>query len=175
MDKPPSRRKLVTVATVASSLLLAAVVVAPTLAGASTRRDRAAAGAMVKVETSKEYGKILVSASGRTLYLLTDESTKALKCTGGCLGLWSALLTKGKPLAGAGIVAKELGTVKRGSSLQVTYYGHPLYTYAGDKAAGQTNGEGIESFGGWWYVLDSAGSPVKAALTSSSGGSSGGW
>jgi predicted lipoprotein with Yx(FWY)xxD motif len=176
MEQPSSHRSIAAVATVAFSLALVGPVVAPALSGASTHGHRAQAQrTLVKIETSKEYGKILVNASGRTLYFLTSETEKSLKCTGGCIGLWPLLLTKGKPEAGTGIVAKELGTLKRGSSLQVTYYGHPLYLYSGDKAAGQANGEGIAAFGGWWYVLSRTGSPVKAALTSSSGGSGGGW
>lgn len=169
---------MATVATVAFSFTLATSLAAPTLVGASTRSYRAQPlGAVIKVETSKKFGKILVNASGRTLYFLTAETSTSLKCAGGCLGAWPPLLTKGKPQAGPGIAAMKLGTVKRGSSLQVTYCGHPLYLYSGDKAVGEVNGKGIGAFGGTWYVLNSTVSPVKAALTSSSSGSSGsgGW
>ncbi len=178
MPQPSSRRSLAAVGTVAFSLALTGALVAPALAGAATQGHRAkAATTMVKLETSKKYGKILENTSGKTLYALSVETTKTLKCTGPCLKLWPPLLTKTKPQAGPGIVAKELGTVKRGTSLQVTYYGHPLYTYSGDKTVTEQNGEGIAAFGGWWYVVNDHGAPVKAALTSSSGGSgtSGGW
>lgn len=176
MKQLSSHPSLAAVAAVVSSLAFVAAVCVPDLSGASTdKHETQAPRTLVKIETSKEYGKILVNGSGRTLYFLTSETEKTLKCTGGCIGLWPLLTTKGEPEAGTGIVAKELGTLKRGSSLQVTYHGHPLYLYAGDKAAGQANGEGIAAFGGWWYVLSSAGSPVKAALTSSSSGSGGGW
>jgi predicted lipoprotein with Yx(FWY)xxD motif len=33
---------------------------------------------------------------------------------------------------------------------QVEYNGHPLYTYSGDTASGQTTGEGV---GGVWHVV----------------------
>lgn len=142
-------------------------------------------GALVKEVASKKYGEILVSSGGRTLYMLTADTSSSLACTtGACTGLWPPLMTSGKPRAGKGISARRLGTVKRGSGRQVTYDGHPLYLYAGDTAAGQVNGEGVSSFGGTWYVLSNKGAPVKAALTSStsgtesgSGGSggSGGW
>ena len=46
-------------------------------------------------------------------------------------------MTKGKPVAGMGVKKSLLGTAKRGSKLQVTYNGHPLYTYIGDSKAGQ--------------------------------------
>ncbi|HTX62293.1 MAG TPA: hypothetical protein VMD28_01550 [Acidimicrobiales bacterium] len=179
MDRPSSRGSVVAVAAAASACSLVIAAFAPGLAGGSAGRPRVAPeGAVVKLDTSKEYGRILVNASGRSLYFLTSETTRALKCTGGCLDVWPPLLTKEKPVAGSGVAAKELGTVKRGASLQVTYYGHPLYLYAGDKAAGDANGEGIGADGGTWYLLGGTGSAVKVALTSStggSGGSGGGW
>jgi predicted lipoprotein with Yx(FWY)xxD motif len=188
MAQPSSRRILATVAAVAS-LTIAASVAAPAVAGASTRKHRATShGAMVKLEKSSKYGKILVDSSGRTLYYLTSDSASSPTCTtGSCTGLWPPLMTKGKPRAGKGISKKLLGTTKRGSKLQVTYHGHRLYLYAGDSGVGQVNGEGIKSFGGTWYVLTGKGKPVKASLTSSksgsgtgygssgSSGSSGGW
>ena len=63
-------------------------------------------------------------------------------------------MTKGKPVAGMGVKKSLLGTAKRGSKLQVTYNGHPLYTYSGDSAAGQANGEGS---GGVWFVVKASG------------------
>ena len=165
MDRPSPHRSLATFATVVCSLALATAVVAPGLSGATTHRYRARSlGTLVKVEISKKYGRILVTASGRTLYFLTSESVTSLECIGGCPHLWLPLLTKGRPRAGKGIVAKELGTAKRGSAVQVTYHAHRLYTFSGDHAAGQANGEGISAFGGKWYVISNAGAPVKGAL-----------
>ena len=175
MAEPSSRRTLVTVATVASSLALAAAIAAPTAAGASTRthhKHRAKShGVVVKAEKSSKYGKILVDSSGKVLYFLSDTKGKSFACANGCTGLWPPLFTKGKPRAGSGIAKKKLATVKRGSRLQVTYDGHPLYLYAGDSRPGQVYGEGIKSFGGTWYVLRGSGFPVKATLASSKSGS----
>ncbi len=177
MAEPSSRRIPVAVAMVASSLALAAAMAAPGLAGASTRahhKHRAKShGVVVKVEKASKYGKVLVDSSGKVLYFLTDTKGKSFACASGCTGLWPPLLTKGKPRAGSGIAKKKLGTVKRGSRLQVTYDGHPLYLYAGDTRSGQMNGEGIKSFGGTWYALGGTGSAVKATLASSSKSSSG--
>jgi predicted lipoprotein with Yx(FWY)xxD motif len=177
MARPSSRRSLFVAAAVMSSLSLAAATGAATAIGASTNGHSATSHrALVKLEKSKKYGKILVNSHGRTLYLLTSDTRRSLACTGGCTGLWPPLLTKGKPRAGKGVKVKKLGTVKRGSSRQVTYDGHPLYLYAGDSGSGQVNGEGIKSFGGTWYVLSRSGSAVKKAVSSSSSstGSSGG-
>jgi len=177
MAEPSSRRILVAVGAVASSLVLAAAMAAPTLAGASTRAHHKhrtkSSGAVVKVEKAPKYGQILVDSSGKVLYFLSDTKGKSFACASGCTGLWPPLFTKGKPRAGSGIASKKLGTVKRGSRLQVTYDGHPLYLYAGDSRARQVNGEGIKSFGGTWYAMGGTGSAIKATLASSKKGASG--
>ena len=165
-------------AVVVSSALAAAAAMPAVAAGAVHGRGSTGKGALVKLAASPKYGKILVDAGGRTLYLLTAGASRTLPCTGACASVWPPLLTKGKPRAAGGVGAKMLGTVKRGTSLQVTYAGHPLYLYSGDSAAHQANGEGIASFGGTWYVLGSNGSAVKASTssgTSSSSSGSGGW
>ncbi len=169
-----------TAAAVASSLALVAAVASPAVVGASNRKHRTEShGVLVRLERSKKYGEILTDGAGRTLYALTAPGARSLECTGVCTSIWPPLLTKGKPRAGKGVIAKRFRTVKRGSSLQVVYDGHPLYFYAADSGPGQENGEGIKSFGGTWYVLSPKGTPVKGALasTSSSGGTrgSGGW
>ena len=55
---------------------------------------------------------------------------------------------------------------------QVTYNGHPLYTFSMDKKAGDVNGEGINAFGGIWYAAGPSGDPVLASSTSGSGSGS---
>jgi hypothetical protein len=88
------------------------------------------------------------------------------------------LATTGAPAAGGGVQAALLGTITRSDgSKQVTYSGHPLYSFSGDSGSGQVNGEGIASFGGTWYVLATSGQPVKSAVsgsTSTTAGSGGG-
>jgi predicted lipoprotein with Yx(FWY)xxD motif len=64
-------------------------------------------------------------------------------------------MTPAKPLAGTGVKKALLGTTRRpNGKLQVTYNGHPLYSYVGDSAAGQATGEGSD---GTWYVVTAAG------------------
>ena len=118
---------------------------------------------------STKYGKVLATSSGMTLYLYTPDPKGKSVCTGSCAAVWPPLMTKGKPLAGKGVKASLLGTTKRGGKLQVTYAGHPLYTYTGDAKAGQANGQG---YGGIWYVLNASG---KKVTSTSSGGGSGGY
>ena len=89
---------------------------------------------------------ILVAGSnGMTVYTFTNDAAGSGKsaCSGGCLTKWPALTVAAgaAPTAGSG-VSGALGTITRADngSLQVTYNGLPLYFYAGDKAAGDTNG-----------------------------------
>ena len=91
-------------------------------------------------------GKRLATSTGRTLYLYTSDAKNHSNCTGSCASAWPPLMTKGKPVAGMGVHKMLLETAKRGTKLQVSYNGHPLYTYTGDSAAGQTTGEGSGGF-----------------------------
>jgi predicted lipoprotein with Yx(FWY)xxD motif len=95
---------------------------------------------------STSRGKVLATSTGRTLYLDTLDGRNKSNCTGSCASIWPPLMTRGKPVAGAGVKQSLLGTAKRGTKLQVTYNGHPLYTFASDPKAGQANGEGLEGF-----------------------------
>jgi predicted lipoprotein with Yx(FWY)xxD motif len=124
-------------------------------------------GTLVGSTTSAKYGTILVTASGKTLYMLTADSPTSSACANACATIWPPLATTAAPRAGTGVKAALLGTLTRSDgSKQVTYNGHPLYTFGGDASAGQTNGERIASFGGTWYVVDTSGNPVTAAASS---------
>jgi len=69
-----------------------------------------------------------------------------------------------------------IGTTQRSDGTsQVTYNGHPLYAFAKDQNAGDTNGEGITAFGGAWFVLSPTGTEITAATSSSSSGGSSGY
>ncbi|MDA8025448.1 MAG: hypothetical protein M0T78_02735 [Actinomycetota bacterium] len=120
--------------------------------------------------------KIIVDSSGETLYLFEKDTEGKSLCTGGCATAWPPLLTKGKVQAGTGVSASLLGTIKRGNGdMQVTYNGHPLYTFSGDVSSGQTNGEGSTAFGAPWYAVSILGSAVIAKTTSTGGGSAYGY
>jgi hypothetical protein len=77
--------------------------------------------------------------------------------------------------AGAGLQKALLATMKSSDGATYpTYKGWLMYEYAGDDATGQANGEGIHSFGGTWYALSPAGTPVMTPSGSSTSGTSGG-
>jgi predicted lipoprotein with Yx(FWY)xxD motif len=119
---------------------------------------------------------VLVDAKGRTVYTLTNGG-KAVPCTGACLTAWPpVLLPSGEKTAAGGPGVQGLGVASEASGDQVTSDGLPLYTFAGDTAPGQTNGEGISNFGGTWHVVKVGGAAASASTTpttaksSSSGG-----
>lgn len=121
-------------------------------------------------------GTVLVNGDGRTLYMLSSEQGGKLTCTdaNGCTKVWPDTelpsgVTSG--VAGSGVDASKLSTVKSADGkLYLTYGGWPLYTYTGDSGAMQSHGQGITSFGGTWYALNTSGQPVTTAATSSGGG-----
>jgi predicted lipoprotein with Yx(FWY)xxD motif len=130
-----------------------------------------AGAASVSVHSTQNtaLGKILVSASGRTLYHDSLEGKNLVKCTGACAAVWPPLVIAAgaKPAAGSGVTASMLGTVKRSDGkVQVTYGGKPLYLFSGDKKAGDVKGQGT---GGIWHALTPSGAIVTKTVKASSG------
>ena len=120
----------------------------------------ASGGARVDVAMS-HLGRILVDGKGVTLYDFPPDKGTTSVCYGACAALWPPLLTHGKPVAGHGTRASLLGTTKRkDGKLQVTYGGHPLYYFVTDTKAGQTTGQGVDQFGGPWWVVSPAGKEI---------------
>ena len=130
----------------------------------------AAQNASVRVAPSG-LGRILVDDHGKTLYLWAHDKGHTSTCNGQCAKYWPPLVTSGKPKAGAGARAGLLGTSRRADRrTQVTYHGHPLYYFAGDKRAGDVKGEGLTGFGGRWDPVSPAGTAVrKGAETRAAG------
>jgi hypothetical protein len=76
----------------------------------------------------------------------------------------------GKPTVGGGTNASLLATSARSDGKpQVTYNGHPLYLFSADHKAGDTNGQGVNAFGGLWYVLSSSGDEITTPAGSGGG------
>jgi predicted lipoprotein with Yx(FWY)xxD motif len=99
---------------------------------------------------------VLAAPSGRTLYRLKPETAHHVLCTTQCLKFWKPLTVKSKTTKvklPSGISGK-IGFLSRGKNkFQVTLKGRPLYTFVGDTAVGQGNGQNIKSFGGTWFSL----------------------
>lgn len=161
--------------------LLAVAALALVLAGSLTALALASSsGSVVSSASSSHLGKIVVDSQGRTLYVLSPETTHHLLCKSSeCLKFWPPLTASSSKtkLVASGGVHGSLGLLNRGKGvLQVTLNGEPLYRYAGDHAKGQANGQDIHSFGGVWHVISASGGAHKSSSPESSGGSSSsGW
>ena len=132
--------------------------------------QRAAAGTSpyYEVTTGKVsgLGTILVDGQGLTLYMFVpDHQRGESTCYGKCASGWPPLrLPTGVtvPVAAGQAEAPLLGTTTRkDGGQQVTYNGWPLYLWAGDTGPGQATGQGIDSLGGYWYVLSAQGEVIK--------------
>ena len=111
-------------------------------------------------------GEILVSAKGRTLYLFMKDAKGRSACSGSCATYWPPLTKTGTLTVGPGVKRALVGTTKRADGrLQVTYNKHPLYTFALDKSAGQTKGQGSRNFGAKWYAVSAQGRAVLKSPT----------
>jgi predicted lipoprotein with Yx(FWY)xxD motif len=147
-------------------------------ASASPPKTTSGQAATVGTGNVSGLGSILVNSQGDTLYLFQADSGGKSACSGACATAWPPLRAGGKPTAGSGLNASLLGTIQRSDGQpQVTYNGHPLYTFTGDQNPGQASGQGVNAFGALWYALNSGGNQVTSQVssgTSSSGGSGGG-
>jgi len=118
-------------------------------------------------------GMILVDSQGRTLYLFKKDSGTTSACSGECASAWPPLLSEGKPTVGNGGNSSLVGTIKRADgSTQVTYNGHPLYTFVKDENPGETNGEGVTEFGASWFVLSPTGNQISKPSSAAGSASS---
>ncbi|HSS32839.1 MAG TPA: hypothetical protein VLL27_06115 [Solirubrobacterales bacterium] len=110
--------------------------------------------AYVALASAPKLGMVLVDSKGFVLYDFHKDKGTTSACYGACEQGWPPLLTEGEPKPSNGANAGMLGTTERkDGTTQVTYNGHPLYTFAGDKKPGEANGNDISAFGAEWYAL----------------------
>lgn len=165
---------LIAIAALAAAALVAAIVGDTSSAASQKAPNRT----LVSIRKTA-LGKVLVDARGHTLYLFEKDKNGMSSCNGACLVYWPAVRTTAKPRAGAGVRASLLGRTKRSDGRrQVTYAGHPLYTFIGDKKAGQTTGEGLTDFGAAWDAIAPNGRAIEPNEHASGGSGNGdgpGW
>jgi predicted lipoprotein with Yx(FWY)xxD motif len=155
----------------AATFALAALSAFADTSAASPRQ--ASSGAFVALGKTA-LGTVLVDARGRTLYLFDKDKRGKSACYGACAAYWPPLLSSAKPRQGKGVRASLLGlTTRTDGKRQVTYAGHPLYRFIGDKQAGQTTGEGLTDFGAAWDAIAASGRAVEPTTSDSTGASSG--
>jgi predicted lipoprotein with Yx(FWY)xxD motif len=118
--------------------------------------------ATVNVADVGTYGSVLVNGDGMPLYVFSLDTGGTSACTGDCTAEWIPLASQGTPAAGEGVDATKLSTITRDDgSMQVTYNGHPLYTFASDTGAGDAAGQGMEDNGGTWSLISPTGDMVQ--------------
>lgn len=114
----------------------------------------AESGAGVITLGHTKVGMVLVDSNGMTLYDFHKDKGTTSSCYGPCAEGWPPALTEGEPTVGNGASASKLGTTERkDGTTQLTYAGHPLYTFVEDKKPGEANGNDVKAFGGQWYAL----------------------
>jgi predicted lipoprotein with Yx(FWY)xxD motif len=111
-------------------------------------------------------GPILATGGGATLYDFSPDSRGRSACLNdGCVFQWPPLLANGPVRVGKGVDPALVGTLRRpGGATQLSYGGHPLYTYRMDVTPGVVMGQAIDQNGGLWYVLDRTGRQVTTSF-----------
>jgi predicted lipoprotein with Yx(FWY)xxD motif len=160
---------LVLPATAAAAAVVAACSSSGTPSGTSASGGSSAhvAAAAIGLKTAKVGGAtVLTNAKGFTLYSFAPDTSTKSKCNGTCAQNWPPV----KPATASGVKG-AFATIKRSDgSAQLTFHGHPLYTFVGDKSPGQASGNGINAFGGLWHEAHASGTAGPAGNSSSIGG-----
>lgn len=177
-----TKRRLFTMTTALLAVPFAVTAVAAT-ASAAPVAPAHHAGAVVITTQHTKFGTVLVTGSGESLYVFSGDSlpfstaagSPQLACTAlnkapapastPCTTAWPPLTASGPVVAQGGVSHKALSTVTRNGVTQVTYFGHPVYGFINDKAAGEVNGEDVAAFDGTWYLDHPNGKPAVEVPT----------
>jgi predicted lipoprotein with Yx(FWY)xxD motif len=139
------------VATATALGVAAAVLFGVAVAGATAPAPVAMSTGTALKTTTIGGTRVLTNSKGLTLYWFAPDTPTTSKCYGSCAAYWPPVI--GTATAGAGLPGK-IGTIMRtNGSLQLTYNGHPLYTYIGDSAPGQARGNNLNLNGGLWHEV----------------------
>jgi len=116
------------------------------LAGAAFAEHHA-----VKITKKDGVGSYLVDIKGMTLYQFRKDTPGVSACAGPCVANWPVYYQE-TVAPKDGLQAGDFGTITRADGKkQTTYKGMPLYYFAGDKAAGDTNGQGVKDV---WFAVN---------------------
>ena len=134
--------------------------------GSSSSSPAAATAGSLKTATIGG-ATVLTSANGFTLYSFAPDTATTSNCNGTCAQNWPPVTG---PTTASGVTG-TFGTIKRSDgSVQATFDGHPLYTFAGDTAPGQNKGNGLNVAGGLWDEITTSGTAPAGSSSSGSGG-----
>lgn len=160
------KRRMTVLFAGAAALVLLAAAAGPAAFAAAYTVDTATI--MVKGASTK----VLTDAKGMTLYFVTTDTPTKSSCTGGCAKTWMPLLSASAPTTEEPLPGK-LAVVKTANGSQVSYNGHLLYTFEGDSAPHQANGQGLG--GKWWVAKVNLKSGAAGQPAPSSGYDKGGY
>jgi predicted lipoprotein with Yx(FWY)xxD motif len=150
-----------TIAKLMIPLALTAALVAAFAAHSSTAGSMSKQLVVRTADNPTLHEKVLVNRKGSTLYSLSVEQRGKFICTDkACLSVWAPLVVaKGTTPTGA----PNLGTVRRPDGrIQVSYRGRPLYTFSGDRKAGDVRGNGFKDVGVWRPASPGSGASAAA-------------
>jgi predicted lipoprotein with Yx(FWY)xxD motif len=105
-------------------------------------------------------GQYLTDSGGRSLYLYASDTTTSSVCNGACATAWPPL--PGAATAGTGVTGTLTSITRDDGSTQSAYHGHPLYYFENDRTPGDIKGEGLNTGGGKWYLVDPAGNAITS-------------
>jgi predicted lipoprotein with Yx(FWY)xxD motif len=138
----------------------------PPAAGTASSAPAAAAKVTINAKQIPKLGNVLVTATGLVLYMFAPDNDKKVTCVSLCAATWPPVFVSpsGSITAGAGVQQSMLSSdPDPAGGKVVTYNGWPLYGYTGDQSPGQTTGQAVNVNGGFWYVINTAGQPVKVS------------
>jgi len=153
----------------------ASVATSPAATTTQAAANGNAAGSAVTLTTHKgPAGTYLTTSAGMSIYVFAKDTTNTSNCDNSCTVYWPPVSGSSAQTSGAMDMAMT-GTTKRSDgTTQITYGGHPLYTYVGDKKPGDTTGQGVDLNGGKWYLIGTDGKPLTGS-TSGSTSTGSGW
>lgn len=137
---------------------------------ADTDSSAATEQAAAVMLADSDVGEIIADGQGRSLYLLTADSPGESTCFDACAAAWPPFTVEDDPAAGEGVDQSLLGTIDRDGAMHVTYGDWPLYYFQGDGGPGETAGQGIESFGGVWWLVGPDGQAIEGSAVSAATG-----
>ena len=170
-------RKLTLAGLAAPIVATALIATACSSSHTSSPAGSSAAGSVSSVTVKTHNGPLgqyLTDGSGRALYLFASDTGATSSCSGACASAWPPLTANGSVSATGDAASVDVATITRSDgSKQVAYAGHPLYYFAGDSRAGQTNGQGVDGFGARWWLVAPSGQKITTAAASAPSSSAG--
>ena len=145
---PPAATRAAAILTAA--LAVAALVLLGVAEAGASPTPPAATGTSLKTTTIGGT-TVLTNAKGFTLYSFAPDTPASSKCYGSCAAYWPPVT--GTTAAGHGLPGQVATITRTGGARQLTYNGHPLYTYVGDTAPGQAHGNNLNLNGGLWHEV----------------------